>query len=124
MSHWFVGVLGEINVGELFFVALGPAVGEINFGGINLSSSTSGTGAQVQALAGLTPSVDFRLGFGFGKRNPESGRRGGFTLALDLRAFFPTNTAFVSFGSTGQRITTYGIGYGLAPMLMLGYDSR
>jgi hypothetical protein len=124
MSQWYVGVMGELNLGDVFFIGAGPGIGRFSLAGLAITAGTTGADEQVKALGGWTPSLDLKLGFGFGRRNPESGRRGGFTLAIDVRAVFPTDSVYVQNGSSGQSVDVHRTGFGLAPMLMLGYDSR
>lgn len=124
MSQWYVGAMGELNLGDLFFVAVGPGIGRMSTAGISISAGPSGGGQQVEAMGGWTPSVDLRLGFGFGKPNPETGRRTGFTLGLDCRAVFPTQSVFVRQDMSGQTVRVSGTGFGIIPMIMLGVDSR
>lgn len=124
MSQWYVGVMGELNLSDLFFVAFGPGIGRFSLAGVTVTANNSGASEQVRALGGWTPSLDLKFGFTFGKRNPESGRRGGFTLAVDLRAVFPTDSVYVSVGSMGQQVEVHRVGFGLIPMLVLGYDSH
>jgi len=125
MSQWYVGAMGELNLGDLFFVGAGPGIGRFSLVGLDVGVSTSGAAnEQVRALGGWTPSLDLKLGFGFGGRNSETGRRNGFTLALDVRAVFPTDSVFVQNGTAGQRVEVHRTGFGIAPMLMLGFDSR
>lgn len=124
MSQWYVGAMAEANLGDSFFVALGPGIGRFSLAGLTVAASTTGAGEQVSALGGWTPSVDLKFGFTFGKRNPESGRRGGFTLAIDARLVLPTDSIFVSNGTGGQSVEVHKTAWGIVPMLMLGYDSH
>lgn len=124
MSQWYVGAMAELNLGDLFFVGAGHGIGRFSLAGLSVTAGTSGGDEQVKVLGGWTPSVDLKLGFGFGRRNPETGRRGGFTLALDVRAVFPTDSVYVQNGSSGQSVEVHRAGFGIAPMLMLGFDSR
>lgn len=122
LSQWYVGAMGEVNFGDLFFIAAGPGIGRFGLAGVTFDATTANRGEGVRAYGGWTPSFDFKAGFTFGARNPESGRRGGFTLALDLRAVFPLESTIVNLDGTGTVRT--GPAWGLLPMLMLGYDSR
>jgi len=124
MSQWYVGAMAEVNLGDVFFVALGPGIGRFSLAGLTVAASTTGGGEQVSALGGWTPSVDLKFGFTFGKRNPESGRRGGFTLAIDARLVLPTDSVYVTNGTGGQSVEVHKMGWGIVPMLVLGYDSH
>lgn len=124
MSQWYVGAMAELNLGDVFFIAAGPGIGRFSLAGVTVTSNNSEVSEQVRAYGGWTPSLDLKVGFTFGKRNPETGRRGGFTLALDVRAVFPLETAYVSTGTNGTQVETRKAGFGLLPMLVLGYDSH
>jgi hypothetical protein len=129
LGNWYLGVNGEMNLGDLFFVAAGPGIGSGGWATVGVGADSSGSATQrATAASGILPSLDLKLGFGFGKRNPETGRRGGFTLGIDARLLFAPNSVFAeqsaSGGGASQTVETRGMAVGLVPMLMLGYDSR
>jgi len=124
LSQWYVGAMGEVNFGDLFFIAAGPGIGRFGLGGVTVNVTGTNAGEGVRAYGGWTPSFDFKAGFTFGARNPQTGRRGGFTLALDLRAVFPLESVIVGVSPGGAVVERTGPAWGLLPMLMLGYDSR
>ncbi len=61
-----------------------------------------------------------------GDRQP-SGRRHGFTLAIDVKLFSATVASVQQCGGSGGASQTISVGdriWGVAPMLVLGYDSK
>ncbi len=129
INHYVMAVLAEAMFGDLFYVAGGPgvALGGLAVAGVSVQSD----GGAISALAasGAKPTLDLRLGFGFGKaKGAPSFRRGGFNLGLQALVMFHPDTAVTrvqgdSMGgsvsvTTNELITT------VTPMLMLGYEGR
>ncbi|HVH43006.1 MAG TPA: hypothetical protein VM925_11705 [Labilithrix sp.] len=94
-----VGALGEVNLADLVYIALGP---EILFGGMGSSSVTT-TGAAASASTGPYFSATARAGLAFGSMTPR--RRKAFTIGLDARMVM----------NAGDPV--------LVPCLALGYDA-
>lgn len=81
-----LGVLGDVTLGDLFFLAAGP---ELLSGAIGSTSTTvnmDGTTASASGAEGLFFSVAARTGFVFGSKRPD--RRSGFSVGLDMHAVF------------------------------------
>lgn len=125
------GVEGEAILGNHFFVALGPKIAKGGWGYVGQEASGGGGGGSasqaVGVVSGWFPAVGTKIGVGFGKPNPGSGRRNGFTMMLDTTFVFASGgvRAGQSAGTGGatQVIAPYG-GIGIAPMLMFGFESR
>lgn len=129
INHYVMSLIAEAMLGDVFYVAGGPglAAGGLAVAGIGVQQD----GGTITALAasGVKPTLDLRLGFGFGKAKPApSYRRGGFNIGLQALVMFHPDTivtrqvANSNGGSievkTNELVTT------VTPMLMLGYDAR
>jgi hypothetical protein len=77
-----LGALGDLTLGDLFFLAAGP---EILMGAIG-SASVNADGSTAEAASGPFFSIAARTGFVFGRKGPD--RRSGFSVGLDLHAVF------------------------------------
>lgn len=93
------GVLADLTLADLFYVAVGP---EVLFGAMG-SASSSATTNTASGSSGAHFSVTARAGFAFGSMQPE--RRKAFTVGLDFRTIF----------NPGDPV--------LVPCLALGYDA-
>jgi hypothetical protein len=93
------GVLADITLGDLFYIAAGPEL----LGGAAGSSSSGTAGSSASASSGAFFSVAARTGFALGSMKPE--RRKAFTIGLDFRAIFTPGDPVV------------------APLIALGYES-
>jgi hypothetical protein len=96
-----VGVLGDITLGDLFYIAAGP---ELLLGGVGSSSvqvNPDGSTQSVEASTGPFFSIATRAGFVFGTKKPT--RRSGFTIGLNMPIVFAGDTLIL-------------------PMVFLGYE--
>lgn len=108
-----MGVLGELTLLDHFFLALGPTLAAGSWNGFLYADTRGGAVVgHLLRLRGIAPALDFRLGFGVGGRDAQSGRRHHFTVAIDVLVLFP-------LGADGHEFAV-----GSAPALMLGYDAR
>ena len=131
VSYYQFGFEGEAILGNHFFVALGPklARGGWGFVGQEVTAGGGGGGAtqRVGVVSGWLPAIGTKIGVGFGKPNPVTGRRNGFTMMLDTMFVFGSGGIQASqSGGTGgasQIIAPFG-GMGIAPMLLFGFESR
>ncbi len=127
VGYWEFGVEGELLLGNHFYIALGPKVVDGGWGFLTQSGGTSGASQTAGAVSGWFPGVEGKLGLGFGKPNPETGRRMGFTMYLDALVVFGGGGVKISqSGGTGgasQNVAPLG-GVGIAPMLMFGFETR
>ncbi len=97
-----VGAMAELTLGEMFNLG----------GGLFLSLVGGSPGA------GWGPGLDLRATLGLGGRGP-SGELRTFTIGLDVKLFL-VSVYSVTAGSMVRTDTALGI----APMVMIGYDSR
>ena len=84
-----VGVLGELTLGNIFFVGLGPEL----LGGSAGSTSAGTSGAAVSEYAGVMFGLTGRLGLALGSVHP--GRRKGFSFGIDLHTLFTPGSVVV-----------------------------
>lgn len=131
VDYWQFGLEGEAILGNRFYVAAGPKIVNGGWGFIAQSVGGGSGGASVNQTAGVVsgwlPAVGTRIGLAFGKPNPETGRRGGFNMAIDTTFVFGSGGVKVnqSAGGTGisQSVAPLG-GVGITPMLTFGYELR
>ncbi len=129
INHYVMSVIAEAMFGDVFYVAGGPglAIGGLAVAGIGVESNTGTITAL--AASGAKPTIDLRMGFGFGKAKPApSFRRGGFNIGLQALVMFHPDTLVVreTAGPMGASINveTRELMTTVTPMLMLGYDAR
>jgi hypothetical protein len=118
VGMWHVGPTAEATFGK-FFAAGGLMVA--GGGWASVSASTAGSG-QAIAAGGIMPGMNLRTGFTFGSPQP-SGRRSGFTLAVDLKILNAGVTS-ASAGAGGATVAAGDRIWGVTPMLVLGYDAK
>lgn len=94
-----VGVLGDVTLADLIYLAAGP---ELLFGAMGAASAST-TGASASGSTGPYLSLAARAGLALGSVKPN--RRKAFTIGLDLRTVL----------NPGDPVIT--------PCLALGYDS-
>jgi hypothetical protein len=131
ISYLYLGGMAELMLGDLFFVGAGPVIAQGGYAGSSVGASGAGI-AQVSNIAsvGFKPGLDVRLGLQFGSKNPQTHRRGGFSLGLDVMTLLHPNSTITTFradgpgGTAGAAINTTGLTVSVIPMLMLGYDAR
>lgn len=129
LGFWDLGVMAEATFSDHFFLAGGPMLFGGGWTAVSQSATSSGnTNQQVVAAGGdVLPGVDVRVGYTFGGRNPETGRRSGFTLSLDAKVMYATvSSVSQSAGSTGasQSVNVGDHQIGITPMLLIGYEAR
>lgn len=81
-----VGALGDITLGDIFFVAAGP---ELLLGGVGSSGvvvNPDGSTATVEASTGPYFAIAARAGVVLGSKKPT--RRSGFSIGLDMQVVF------------------------------------
>jgi hypothetical protein len=83
------GVLGELTLGNIFFVGLGPEV----VGGTAGSESVGPGSVSVSEYAGVMFGLTGRLGLALGSVRP--GRRKGFSFGVDFHTFFTPGSVVV-----------------------------
>jgi hypothetical protein len=128
ISFWVFGAnVDALLVGPLF-VGGGAGFGKAGWGVVEAHGSNNGAGSRVIAAGGWTPSIDGRIGISTGSPNPQTGKRSGFYLALDVRMLFAPDSAETKQEATAtggtQQVTTDTTAIGICPMLHLGFDSR
>ena len=129
LSYYYFGAIAELMLADIFYVGGGPVLANGGLVGATVSGGTSGAGASAFVDSGLCPGIDLRLGLGLGRPNPApSFRRGGFNLGLNALILFRPDTAVTrasaGMGGASVDVTTNELAVTVAPMLMLGYDSR
>jgi len=97
-----VGVLGDVTLADLVYLAAGPELMAIGGGGVSATSGAGGSSSSVSAGTGTFFSVAARAGLALGSVKPT--RRKAFTIGLDFRAIFTSNVT-------------------VAPLVALGYES-
>jgi hypothetical protein len=126
VGFWHVAPTVELDLGK-FFIAGGPALASGGWGQISQGADSSGNATQsAVATSGLMYGLDLRTGLTFGAQQP-SGRRSGFTLALDFKLLAARVVSVTQqAGSSGasQSIRTGDMVIGMTPMLVLGYDAK
>ncbi len=126
VSFWHLTPTVELDLGK-FFLAAGPLIGNGGWGQISQSADENGNVSQyVVAASGFLLGMDVKTGLTFGAQQP-SGKRSGFTLALDFKLLtVPVASVSQQAGSGGvsQSIRTGDRIIGMTPMLTLGYESK
>jgi len=128
VSYWVLGANVDALVVGPLFVGGGAGIGKAGWGVIEEHASSNGGGSKVIAAGGWTPSIDGRIGISTGSPNPQTGKRAGFYLALDVRVLIAPNGTETTQEATAtggrQSVVTDTTAIGIAPMLHLGFDSR
>jgi hypothetical protein len=128
VSYWYLGANVDALLTGPLFVGGGAAIGRGAWGVLSGSVSSAGGTQETIAAAGIMPSLDGQIGLATGSLNPYTGKRSGFSIALDVRALIAPDSVSTKqtagLGSASQAVTTSTTALGVSPMLMLGYDSR
>jgi hypothetical protein len=128
VSYWYLGANVDALVAGPLFVGGGAAIGRGGWGVVSAAASSSGGSQEVIAAGGLMPQFNARLGLATGTPSPTTGKRSGFSVALDLRVLVAPDSVSTkqSAGAGGatQSVTTNTTEIGISPMLMLGYEQR
>jgi hypothetical protein len=130
-----LGAEGELLLGNHFFIAAGPKIAKGGWGFVGQSASAGSGGGGAEQYAGIVdgwlPGVGTKLGVGFGRPDPTTGRRSGFTMMLDTTFLygsggvrFAQSAGSNGSGATASQIVAPLSGWGIAPMLMFGFESR
>jgi len=83
------GALGELTLGNIFFVGLGPEL----VGGAAGSTSAGTGGAAVSEYAGVMVGLTGRLGLALGSVRPA--RRKGFSFGVDFHMLFTPGSVVI-----------------------------
>lgn len=123
IAMWHLAPMVEGDFGP-WFIAAGPLIAGGGWGQVMQSVDFAGNASQtVIAAGGIMPGVDLRTGFTFGPRNAH-GRLHGFSLGVDVK-ILSASVASVQQSSAGTQTVSVGDRvWGVAPMLVLGYDSK
>jgi hypothetical protein len=128
VTYWKLAALAELTLGDHFNVAAGPLIASGAWAGISAAASNSGATQSTVVAGGWMPGVDARLGFGFGSKNPHTGRRSGFNIGLDFVVLFSPNSLYThteaGAGGASVEVQNSGLAVGFVPTLTLGYDAR
>lgn len=129
VTYWKLAALAELTLGDHFNVAAGPLIASGAWAGISAGADASGSANQTTVVAGgWMPGLDARLGFGFGSRNPNTGRRSGFNIGLDFVVLFAPNSLYTrteaGAGGASVEVKSNGLAVGFVPTLTLGFDAR
>ncbi|MBI3181364.1 MAG: hypothetical protein HYZ28_04405 [Myxococcales bacterium] len=125
LGYWHFGLLGELTVGNQFFVAGGPMFARGGWGSVQQEVIDGNVSQFVVAAGGdFFPGADLRLGIGLGKPL-SSGRRQQFTIALDCQFVFAKVISVsqqAGSGGVSQSIKVGNTMMGTTPQLVLGYE--
>jgi len=128
VSYWVLGANVDALVAGPLFVGGGAGIGKAGWDVVEAHGGTGGAGSKVIAAGGWAPSFDGRIGISTGSPNPQTGKRNGFYLALDIRVLIAPNASETRQEATAsgaqQQVTTDTTAIGVAPMLHIGFDSR
>jgi hypothetical protein len=128
VTYWYLDANVDTMLAGPLFVGGGVGFGRGAFAIVKATSTSSGAGSELTAASGLMPQLNARIGLTTGKVMPATGKRSGFSIALDLRMLIaPSSTSTVSSasstgGSSSVQTDTTAIGF--SPMLLIGYESR
>jgi hypothetical protein len=120
-DYWRLAVMGEADIGRLFFVSFGPGVCGCSFGGVSQIATSMGASQAAYASDGYFAALVSRVGVGFGQS------RNRFTLALENMVVFGSMTKVsqnASMSGTSQSVRVGNLAVGWAPGLVFGWDMR
>lgn len=127
VTYWYLDANVDTMLAGPLFVGGGVGFGRGAFGIVKATSTSNGAGSELTSASGIMPQVNARIGLTTGKVMQATGKRSGFSIALDLRMLIaPSSTSTVSTaGATGtQTNETSTTAIGFSPMLLIGYESR
>lgn len=125
LGYWHLGAMGELTLGDSFFVAGGPMFVRGGWGAVHQEVIDGNVAQYVVAAGGnFSPGLAARMGFGFGQRR-SSTARSQLTVSVDCHLVF-ARVASVSqrAGPSGvsQSISVGDTTLGILPLLMVGYE--
>jgi|GEM_PF-2093188 len=88
VSGFLVTPMFALTPVDLFEVSVGPSLDVLGGGKASVSSSTSAGSASAGGFSGAYFGAEGRVALHLGGRNPETHRRRGFTLSLDVHPSF------------------------------------
>ncbi len=127
VTYWYLDANVDTMLAGPLFVGGGVGFGRGAFAIVKATSTNNGAGSELTAASGLMPQLNARIGLTTSKVMQATGKRSGFSIALDLRVLIaPGSTSTVSTaGSSGSSSTeTPTTAVGFSPMLLIGYESR
>ena len=128
VSYWYLDANVDTMLSGPLFVGGGAGIGRGAWGVAKATSTSNGAGQELTAASGLMPQLNARIGLTTGKVRPKTGKRSGFSIALDLRMLIaPSSSSSVeTTNANGGASTseTSKTAVGFSPMLLIGYESR
>lgn len=128
ISFWQLGANIDALLAGPLFAGGGVGIGKAGWGVLEAHGSDTSAGAHTIAAGGFAPSLDGRIGISTGSPNPQTGKRTGFYLALDVRVLFAPNATETrqeaNASGSQQSVVTDTFAVGVSPMLHIGFDQR